>query len=377
VTTLAAPASATAAADALAAQGIDTPSLVVDLDILEANVRSMQAVCDRAGLALRPHAKTHKSARIARLQLETGAVGISSSKVSEATALRAAGIRELFLVYPVVGEAKLAALGELVADGGVMLAADSIEVAEGYSRMATRVGRSVPVLLEIDSGMARVGCVPAEAGRLGAAMARLPGVELRGLTTHAGHTHDVATQPEIEAIARDEVRALARAREALEGAGVEVAIVSAGSSITTPYLRASDGITEARPGTYVMNDYRTLELFACTPETFAGSMLAAVVSRGPGRAVIDAGNKTLTPTRTEQHGYGRLRGRPRSTFTRLSEEHGVLALAPEDEDLRVGDHVEVLPIHICAWMDLQREVYGVRGGRLVETIAVDAMRRSR
>lgn len=368
---------ALAGADALAAQGIDTPSVIVDLDIVEGNVRWMQAVCDHAGLALRPHAKTHKSARIARLQLETGAIGVSVSKVSEAAALRAAGIGELFLVYPIVGERKLEALGALVADGGVLLATDSLEVAEGYSRMATRLDRRVPLLLEIDAGMRRVGCPPEEAGRLGTAIARLPGLELRGLTTHAGHTHDVATQPEVEAIARDEVRALQQAREALETGGLEPSIVSAGSTITTAYLSAADGITEARPGTYVYNDYRTLELFACTPDRFAASVLATVVSRGPGRAVIDAGNKTLTPTRTEQHGYGRLRGRPRSTFSRLSEEHGVLALAPEDEDLRVGDHVEVLPIHVCAWMDLQREIYGVRAGRVVETIAVDAMRQSR
>ncbi|HEY8870463.1 MAG TPA: hypothetical protein VIM30_13885 [Candidatus Limnocylindrales bacterium] len=107
------------------------------------------------------------------------------------------------------------------------------------------------------------------------------------------------------------------------------------------------------------------------------SMLATVVSRGPGRAVIDAGNKTLTPTRTDQHGYGRLRNRPRSTFSRLSEEHGVLALAPEDEDLAIGDRVEVLPIHVCAWMDLQRDVYGVCRGRVVEMIRIDAMRCSR
>ena len=106
-------------------------------------------------------------------------------------------------------------------------------------------------------------------------------------------------------------------------------------------------------------------------------MLATVVSRGPGRAVIDAGNKTLTPTRTDQHGYGRLRNRPRSTFSRLSEEHGVLALAPEDEDLAIGDRVEVLPIHVCAWMDLQRDVYGVCRGRVVEMIRIDAMRCSR
>lgn len=356
---------------------LDTPSVIVDLDILEANIAAMQGSVSRAGMALRPHVKTHKSVRIARLQLEAGARGISVSKVGEAEVFRGAGLTDIFIVYPVVGEAKLARLAPLVADGGIILATDSIEVAEGYSRMATAVDRRVQVVLEIDSGMHRVGCRPEDAGALGTSIARLPNLDLLGISTHAGHTHDVITQPEIEAIARDEVRALGAARELMEEAGLEVRVVSAGSTITTPYLGAADGITEARPGTYVFNDYRTLELFACTPAQFGASMLATVVSRGPGRAVIDAGNKTLTPTRTEQHGYGRLRGRPRSTFSRLSEEHGVLALAPEDEDLRIGDRVEVLPIHVCAWMDLQREAYGVRAGRVVEKIAIEAMRCSR
>jgi len=356
---------------------LDTPSLIVDLDILEANIRAMQATADRAGMALRPHIKTHKSVRIARLQLDAGARGISVSKVGEAEIFRAAGIEDIYVVYPVVGEAKLRRLAPLVADGGVTLATDSVEVAEGYSRLATMAGRRVPVMLEVDSGMHRVGCPPDEVVAIGAAIARLPGLELHGISTHAGHTHDVIAEPEIAAIAREEVRILAEARLAMERAGLPIAVVSAGSTITTPYLAAGDGITEARPGTYVLNDYRTLELFACTPAQLGASMLATVVSRGPGRAVIDAGNKTLTPTRTEQHGYGRLRNRPRSTFTRLSEEHGVLGLAPEDEDLRIGDRVEVLPIHVCAWMDLQREVFGVRGGRITEVIAIDAMRRSR
>jgi D-serine deaminase-like pyridoxal phosphate-dependent protein len=356
---------------------LDTPSLIIDLDIVEANITAMQEAVNRVGVALRPLAKTHKSVRIAHLQLEAGAHGISVSKVGEAEVFRRAGIADVFIVYPIVGEAKLRRLAPLVADGGIMLATDSLDVAEGYSRMAVAAGRRVPVVLEVDSGMHRVGCPPEDAATVGVAIARLPGLDLIGISTHAGHTHDVVSQPDIEAIARDEVRTLRTARLRMEEAGLTIQVVSAGSTITTSYLAAADGITEARPGTYVFNDYRTLELFACTPAQLAASMLATVVSRGPGRAVIDAGNKTLTPTRTDQHGYGRLRNRPRSSFTRLSEEHGVLALAPEDEDLRIGDRVEVMPIHVCAWMDLQREVYGVRRGRIVECIAVDAMRCSR
>ncbi len=360
-----------------ALRGLDTPAVLVDLDVVASNIAAMQAIARRAGVALRPHAKTHKSVRIARRQLEAGASGITVAKVAEAEAFRGAGISDIFIAYPIVGEVKLARLAPLVADGEIVLAADSVEVAAGYSSLAVRVGRTIPVLLEIDSGMHRVGVEARAAGEAGVGIARLPGLELRGIMTHAGHAHDVATESDVAAIARDEIRSLQAARDALELAGIEIAVVSAGSTITAPYLSASDGVTEVRPGTYVYNDFRTLELFACTPSQMAASMLVTVVSRGPGRAVVDAGNKTLTLTRTEQHGYGRLRGRPRSRFTRLSEEHGVIELAPEDEDLQVGDLAEVLPVHVCAWMDLQREVYGTLDGNVGEVIPVEAMRSSR
>jgi D-serine deaminase-like pyridoxal phosphate-dependent protein len=369
------------ASDALGAElsddRLDTPALIVDLDILAANIGQMADLTRRAGVRLRPHVKTHKSVRIARMQLEAGASGISVAKVGEAEVMRAGGIDDIFIVYPVVGTAKLDRLAPLVADGGVRLATDSLDVAEGYSRLATRLSRRIPVVVEIDAGMRRVGVDPARASVLGVEIDRLPGLEVVGLTVYAGHTHDVETQPEIEAIASDEARAIAIAREGFDAAGLPVEVVSAGSTITTPYLSASDGVTEVRPGTYVLNDYRTLELYACTPPQLAASMLATVVSRGPGRAVIDAGNKTLTLTRTDQHGYGRLRHRPRSAFRMLSEEHGVLDLDAADEDLRIGDRVEVLPIHICAWMDLQREAYGSSGGRIREVIPIEAMRCSR
>lgn len=361
----------------LSDERLDTPALIVDLDILAANIRQMADGTRRAGLRLRPHVKTHKSVRIARMQLDAGASGISVAKVGEAEVMRAGGIDDIFVVYPVVGEAKLDRLAPLVADGGVRLATDSLEVAEGYSRLASRLSRRIPVVIEIDAGMHRVGVDPAGASVLGVEVDRLPGLEVIGLTVYAGHTHDVQTQPEIEAIARDEARAVAIARAAFDAVGLPLEVVSAGSTITTPYLSAADGVTEVRPGTYVLNDYRTLELYACTPAQMAASMLATVVSRGPGRAVIDAGNKTLTLTRTDQHGHGRLRHRPRSVFRTLSEEHGVLDLDAVDEDLRIGDRVEVLPIHICAWMDLQREVYGSSGGRVQDVIPIEAMRCSR
>lgn len=356
---------------------LDTPSLLIDLDILTANLARMAALADRSRVLLRPHVKTHKSLRIARLQLQAGAAGICVATVGEAEVMRSGEIEDILIAYPLVGEAKLTRLLPLAADGGITLAADSIDVAEGYSRLAARAGRTLPVLLEVDSGMRRTGIHPAMAAEAGAKIASLPGLELLGIMTHAGHAHDVTTQPDIEAVARQEARAMQQARERLEALKLPVTVVSAGSTITAPYLSADDGVTEIRPGTYVFNDLRTLELYACTPDEIAATILATVVSVGADLIVLDAGSKTLTMTATEQHGFGRMKNRPRSSFVRLSEEHGVVALHPEETGLRVGDRVEVLPIHICVCVDLQQDAYGISRGRIEEVIHIDAARRSR
>jgi D-serine deaminase-like pyridoxal phosphate-dependent protein len=356
---------------------LDTPCLLIDLDILGANLARMAALAGRSRVLLRPHVKTHKSLRIARMQLQAGAAGICVATVGEAEVMRSGGIGDILIAYPLVGEAKLTRLLPLAADGGITLAADSLEVAEGYSRLAAQAGRTLPVLLEVDSGMRRTGIHPAMAGEAGAKIASLPGLELLGLMTHAGHAHDVTAQPDIEAVARQECRAMQQARERLEALKIPVPVVSAGSTITAPYLSADDGITEIRPGTYVFNDLRTLELYACTPDQIAATILATVVSVGEDLAVLDAGSKTLTMTASHQHGFGKMRNRPRSSFIRLSEEHGVMGLDPGETGLRVGDRVEVLPIHICVCVDLQQDAYGTSRGRIEEVIRIDAARRSR
>lgn len=356
---------------------LDTPCLLIDLEILAANVARMAALARSSQVRLRPHVKTHKSAQIARMQLEAGATGICVATVGEAEVMRAAFIQDILVAYNIVGDAKLARLLPLCADGGITLTADSLEVADGYSRMATAAARTLPVLLEVDSGMHRTGIDPQLAGQLGGKIAALPGLEVIGILTHAGHAHDVTAQPEIEAVARHEAVAMAQARDELEREGIPVQVVSAGSTITAPYLSAGDGITEIRPGTYIFNDLRTLEMYACTPDQIAATILATVVSVGSDRVVLDSGNKTLTMTSTAQHGFGMIKNRPLSTFVRLSEEHGVARLRADDAQPRVGDRVQVLPIHICVCVDLQQQAYGVTRGQITDLIRIDAARRSR
>jgi D-serine deaminase-like pyridoxal phosphate-dependent protein len=363
---------------------LDTPAMLVDLDIAEANIASMAAFARRAGLRLRPHVKTHKSVAMARRQLDAGAAGLCVATVSEAevfaraaAAGEGAGLADLTLAYPVVGARKLARLADLCQSVPVTLVADSAAVGEGFAVVAGGAGRSRAVLVEVDTGMRRAGAPPHAVPDLAGQVAKSAGLEFAGILTHAGHAHDAAGQLGIERVSRREAALMGDLRADLEQAGHEVRVVSAGSSLTARYLTAADGITEIRPGTYVYNDLRTLACWSCTAEEIAVTMAATVVSAGDGddgraRVTVDAGSKTLTMTNDAVYGYGHVAGRPDATVARLSEEHGVLAVAGPSPAL--GDLVRILPVHVCVWSDLQPEVYGTRHGEIVERIRVDAFR---
>jgi D-serine deaminase-like pyridoxal phosphate-dependent protein len=360
----------------LADPRLDTPAMLVDLDVAEANIASMAAFARRAGLRLRPHVKTHKSIAMARRQRDAGAVGLCVATVSEAEVFAAAGIADLTLAYPVVGARKLARLAEVCRAVPVTLVADSAAVIDGYAELARRAGRTLAVLVEVDTGMRRAGALPPAVPDLAGRVAKSAGLEFAGILTHAGHAHDAVGQLGIEQVARQEAAVMGDVRADLEQAGYEVPVVSAGSSLTARYLTAADGITEIRPGTYIYNDLRTLACWSCTAEEIAVSMLATVVSTGDGgaRVTVDAGSKTLTTTTDSVYGHGHLAGRPDATVTRLSEEHGVLTVTAAPP--AVGDLVRILPVHVCVWSDLQPEVYGTRHGEIVERIPVDAFRHS-
>jgi D-serine deaminase-like pyridoxal phosphate-dependent protein len=349
--------------------------MLIDLDVAEANIAKMAAFAERAGLRLRPHIKTHKSVAMARRQLAAGAAGLCVATVTEAAAMAAAGLSDLTLAYPVVGQRKLERLAEVCRSADVLLVADSAEVADGYHGLARQVGRELSVLIEVDTGMHRVGVAPRRVIGLARHIGQSGGLRCRGILTHAGHAHDVTSQLGIEHVARQEAAVMGRLREELEQAGHEVDVVSAGSTLTARYLSAADGITEIRPGTYIYNDLRTLGCWSCTLDEIAATMLATVVSADGERITVDAGNKTLTSTTDPAYGSGHLTGRPDSAFTRVSEEHGVLAV-PGKPGLRVGDRVQILPVHACVWTDLQPEIYGIRQGQIVERIRIDAFRRS-
>jgi len=356
---------------------LDTPALLVDLDRLELNVRTMADHAARNGLALRPHFKTHKSAAIARRQLEAGAVGITVAKLDEAEALIDAGVdASILLAYQVVAAPKLDRAMALAARGRLAIAVDGVEGARRLDTAARNAGLRLEVWIEIDSGLQRCGVVPADAPGLARALTMLDRLRLGGMFTHAGQSYAARDVAEVQTIAAAEAKAVIDAAAAARAIGIDVPIVSAGSTPTARHLIGGGGLTEIRPGTYVFYDALQIALGSARIEDCALMVATTVVSRPtPERAVIDAGSKTLgldlgAHSSTLLTDYGRLVGTD-GRLVRLSEEHGVLEI-PADSPLVIGDRVRVIPNHVCSVTNLGRRFYGIREGIVEEVMTIDA-----
>jgi D-serine deaminase-like pyridoxal phosphate-dependent protein len=354
-------------------QDLPTPAVLVDLDVVERNIAAMQSRAKKAGVDLRPHAKTHKAPFIGRMQIAAGANGLTLAKVSEAEVFASAGFDDIFLGYPIFGADKAKRLLALADRIRIAVGADSVEGARSLGEVFHAAGRRLPVRLKIDCGYHRVGVPPERALDTARRLAALPGIEFGGLFTHGGQGYGAATPDEVARIGRDEGRIVAETAEMLRAAGLPVADVSLGSTPTVASAVTQPGVTECRPGTYVYNDFSQVSLGGCGLEDCALTVLATVVSvPASDRAVVDAGSKTLSsdPLRPRAGGHGLVIGR-RTRVARLSEEHGVLQVEP-GESFRVGERVRLLPNHACVVSNLHDRLVGVRGDRAVEEIEVAA-----
>jgi D-serine deaminase-like pyridoxal phosphate-dependent protein len=345
---------------------VETPAAVVDLDLLEANVARMQDYADAHGIALWPHAKTHKSIEVGARQLAAGAVGLTVAKTGEAEVFHEAGVERLLVHHPTYGPAKWDRLAGLVDDGlELTIALDGSDAAEGLSRALARGGGSAGVLIEVDLGMRRTGVAsPADAVALARRVDALPGLHVDGISGYPGVRVPAG---EVRPYLAGVDATLRATRDAIREAGIRCERVSAGST-PTRYMTHETCISEMRPGTYVFLDRMEAPsepdggLDAC-----ALTILATVISTSvPGRAIIDAGSKTLTGDRHPDGGHGIVLG-VGGSLVELNEEHGYIDLESAATSPRVGDRVRVIPNHACTCVNLHDALLGVRAGT-VETV---------
>jgi D-serine deaminase-like pyridoxal phosphate-dependent protein len=354
---------------------IDTPALVVSEEILHQNIASMAAFARSVGVGLRPHIKTHKTPQIARLQVAAGAIGVTCAKVGEAEVMvNEAGMQEVLLAYPTIGDAKLRRIIPLMEKARIIVAVDSLEAANLISHGLRNYDCSLEVVLEVNTGQNRSGVqVGDEAVAMALRIARIPNLQLVGIMTHEGHANS-APPEEIEEIAIEAGRAMVETAAAIRGHGVELPIVSVGSTPAATYTPTVSGITEMRPGTYVFNDNSAFRYGRLGVNDCAARFVATVVSRpAPDRAVLDTGSKSLAMDPSKSHsGHGYIVGHPDVTIVKLSEEHGVCAIPEGEEGFAVGDRVEVIPNHVCPTVNLMDEMLIARDGKIVDAWRIAA-----
>ena len=321
----------------------------------------MQAYCDEHGVALRPHIKTHKLPELARLQLEAGAVGITCQKLGEAEVMADAGIEDILLSFPLVGEAKAERLAALAERVKMTVVGDSAAVAEGLSPVLARHGLEVDFLVECDTGLGRTGRPePRGGGRAGRARRRARGTALR-------------RADDVSVAARDGAVAQGRPR-GRRGAGL--------SGRPGQRRRHADGRAHARarrrrraPRRHLHLRRPRLHRNGSVPlEDCALRIVATVVSRPTReRAIIDAGSKTLTSDLAiGATGHGLLVEYPEAEIYALNEEHGYVDVSRCEPPPEIGDRVTIVPNHACTTANMHDEIVMHRGGEVVETLPTAA-----
>ena len=359
---------------------LNTPSLIVDLDRLEANIARMAEICASAGVGLRPHAKTHKSVEIARRQLAAGAVGICCAKLGEAEVLAAGGIGSLLITSPVVteeGRRRLAALNRLCPE--LVLVTDSEANACDLAVAAAESGRPLKLLVDLDVGQHRTGIAPgAGALALARTIAATPGLSLAGIQGYAGHLMHVHDRPERQAATLAVMDELARMRAALEAEGLPCPIVTGGGTGTFDLDPAAGVLTDLQAGSYVFMDVEYDDVWATSGERvpFQTALFVQtnVISTPlAGRATTDAGLKSFAT----DAGLPRVvAGAPDGTLYRfLGDEQGRLDL-PEGAALAVGAVVTCMVPHCDPTVNLYDHYHLVRGDTPVDIWPVDARGRS-
>ena len=338
---------------------LETPSILIDLDIMQRNIEAMQKRCDDLGIDFRPHIKTHKIPAIAQMQLDAGAVGIACQKVSEAEVFVDAGITDIQIPYNIVGERKTARLAELAKRAKVTVTVDSVAVIDGIASATKNAGATIHTLIELVALNNRTGTTPQNALELAQHILSYGDyLKFEGIMIYPA---DAAIRPRLQ-----ETLAL------LQDAGIAVNTVSGGGSGAIRESHEIPELTEMRVGTYVFWDWGSVTKGWASFDDCAMKIRATVVSANePSRIILDSGSKTLN-AETVDGCFGTIVEYPEARLHKVNEEHGYVDFSDCEALPQVGDVVHIIPVHTCVVTNLHNRLYGVRGENIEQVWDVAA-----
>ncbi|MDC1183519.1 D-TA family PLP-dependent enzyme [Planktomarina temperata] len=340
-----------------------TPCLVIDLDVVERNIQRAQKLCDEAGVANRPHIKTHKSPLLAKMQIEAGARGITCQKLGEAEVMAGAGITDIIIATNLLGAARSGRLAALQRRIALKVCADNPVVLEAYSNAARESGRPLDVMIECDTGQKRAGVeTPGEALALAQIINNDPMLNFAGLLFYPALDTWLETQIFLDKMTKG-----------FEVLGMRHGIISTGGTPNFANIGKLFGATEHRAGTCIFNDRMMIEAGFAQQGDCALHVFTSVVSRGgEDRGILDAGSKTLTSDTGGLDGYGLILEHPKARIHKFAEEHGFLDLSRCHTKPEVGDVLRVIPNHVCVTVNMVDQLVAVKGDTIIETIPVSA-----
>lgn len=349
----------------LSLEQLDTPQLLIDLDVVDANVRRLQSALGDRPINVRVHFKSLKCSGLARYLAGLGIKNFLCAKLNEAEVLADAGLTDILIANQIVGPLKLRRLTDLARRAQVRVCVDETDNVQQLSRAAREAGTQIGALVEVDIGMQRCGVEPGEpALALARQIHSSPGLRFDGLQGYDGHLQLLADPVEKRSRCEQGLARLLATRRMIEQAGIPVAVVTGAGTGTWEYVSAYEGITEIQPGSFILMDCAYNQVrpeFGC-----ALSIMAQVISRRPNWYVLDAGSKAIS----RDFGTPVVKGRNDEKLVKLSEEHGTVEC--DTSAIRLGERREVIPAHCCATMNLHRECLAIRKGHVEAVWPIEA-----
>ncbi|CEN86589.1 alanine racemase [Paraclostridium sordellii] len=361
---------------------LSTPNFLLDLNALENNLKTVQELCDKNNKELCPMTKTHKSSKLAKMQIEFGAKGLLVGTIDEAEAFVEAGIEAITFPYPIANVSNIKRAIELSKKARIIFSFDNVESAKVLSEELAKENMSGEYFILINSGLNRLGVTPENAPELAKRLSQFENLKLIGISTHPGHVYAVASPEEVLPISNQEVERMTTAKKLLVENGFNVDVVATGSTPTFFDVVDNENLDVLRPGNYPFYDNIQLSLGICKEEDCSLTALGTIISRpSEDLFIVDVGSKCLGLDKGAHGsalitGFGRVKNHDELNIIGLSEEVGKIQIVGET-NLKVGDKIQIIPNHSCSCANMTSYLIGYRGDEVVEIIDVDVRGNSR